>query len=453
MIVLDEEEDIFTGRGIQSYEENDPTDETLDFRFANLTSVNSGGQLPKRGEKDFEPHGTKHQENVLELSRQAMHDALAHVRSHAPKNHIRGFYYGDVRGVNRDKRFGNKSRHGLEDDHVVLVEFAKGPHFKTMGKMTTKSKDPSLWLLPEEALYLVERGFLDLWWPSKELFSTNTMDEGMVRDEGTPMSLQATYALLIGNDNDIGRVSLDCYTVYANLRRTGYVVQRAPSQNIQRNINNDIINYRSQSSKTQANLFSWLFGRLFAKNKEHSHQYSSLVKPGMYRSYNAIYQKIAIIPRHKPMVNPHDSTLHPESTYRIVYFLWKGDNLKSFTKKNPGDPDFRVAIVDAHSTPIPSFLQVQSLLQTVPYNPPNFEKLKGPGKIYQRLKHGWRHVTLAVVDQGVISYLKLVEGAFGEELMYERFDLSSVQGTKRGYRGGVGRGGRGRGRDRGRAFQ
>ncbi|KAI1003244.1 hypothetical protein K3495_g4961 [Podosphaera aphanis] len=445
-----EEDALFSRNESQFQQDNDPTDETQDFRFlAALASLKSGSQLPKRGEKDFEPHGTKHQENILESSRQAMHDALSYTRFHTHKNHVRGFYYGDE-SMRRDDTFPPELRQGLEDDHIVLVESPKGPHFKTMGKMTTGQKVPALWLLPEEALYLVERGFLDLWWPTEAISNdTTNIDSDFknnLRNEGIPMSLQAAYAMLIGNNDENGKVSMDRYTVYGNLRRTGYVVQRAPDWDTSKNGRLQEKNI-DPSSAPQVSLFNWLFGNFFAGKRYL--QYGPLVSPGMYRSYTTIYRKIAVVPRHKPLEHLSGSASPPDDPYRVVFFLWKGDNLHNFTKKNPGLPDFRVAIVDAQSAPIPSLKQIIPLIESAPFDPPSSDSLKGPGKTYQRIKHGWRNITLAVIDQGVISYLKLAEGAFGEELMYERFDYGGVRGGKRGgYRGGgrAGRGGRGRGR-------
>lgn len=60
--------------------------------------------------------------------------------------------------------------------------------------------------------------------------------------------------------------------------------------------------------------------------------------------------------------------------------------------------------------------------------------------MYQKLKHGYRDVILAVVDQGVTSYLRIADAAFGREKLYER--KGRAPGGKRGGRGG----GRGRGR-------
>src|SRR4051812_14407319 len=98
-------------------EDNDPTDETQDFlQFASYAKTSN--QIPKRGEKDFERHGTRHQDDLLSASRQAMHDALDHTRVHTPRAYVRAFYYG-VEGLNRDDVVPPEWRKGLDDDHVV----------------------------------------------------------------------------------------------------------------------------------------------------------------------------------------------------------------------------------------------------------------------------------------------------------------------------------------------
>jgi len=63
--------------------------------------------------------------------------------------------------------------------------------------------------------------------------------------------------------------------------------------------------------------------------------------------------------------------------------------------------------------------------------------------VYSRIKHGSRNVVLAVVDEGVVSYMRVADAAeaFEGERLYER--------AGRPGRGGKG-GGRGRGRGRGR---
>jgi tRNA-splicing endonuclease subunit Sen54 len=261
------------------------------------------------------------------------------------------------------------------------------------------------------------------------------------------MSLQAAYAMLIGKDDERGKVSLERYTVYANLKRTGYAIARAPgwgSRTVIEHHSSTIIPRNAES----ASLFTWLFG-LFAESEKERPLYGPLVRPGMYRSYNSIYRQIAIIPRHKPCVAPTEPAPPPEGPFRVAFFLWKASKLATFAKSNPGAPDFRVAIADARSSFVPTLTQITSLLESTPWDPPNAD-WKDNSKSYARLKHGWRNVVLAVNDQGVVSYLQLGEAAFGDEKMYERFDGDGFQGGKRGggaQRGrGRGRGGRGRGR-------
>ena len=427
-------------------DDNDPEDEAQDFRLlASLTSKTSH-QIPKRGEKDFESHGTKHQEGVLAASRQAMHDVLSYTRVHIPKSHKRGFYYG-VEGLPRDEVVTPEWRQGLDDDHVVVVESSKGPLFRTMGKTTLGKQYASLWLLPEEALYMVERGNLDLWWPSRSSFTgvvkdTEGKDQASEaeknKDEGTPMSLQAAYTMLIGRDGERGKISLERYTVYANLKRIGYVVLRVPEWERAARVPRHSYEAIPEQSPS---LFTKLFGKFFAEEEIKHPAYGPLVKPGTYRSYNRIFRQIAIIPRHKSSPIPKET--ESEYPYCIVYELWKPTRIPTFAKSNPGTPDFQVAITDSRSSCLPTLTQITSLLESTPWNPPKPE-WKGPVKTYQRLKHGWRNVVLAVVDQGIISYLRVGEAAFGEEKMYERFDRNG-EGAKRG-----GGGSRGRGSERGR---
>ena len=439
-------------------EDHDPSDETQDFLLLASLTAKSGYQIPKRGEKDFERHGTKHQDDLLSASRQAMHDTLDYTRIHTPRLHVKAFYYG-MESLDRDKAVVEEWRKGLDDDHIVLVESSKGPHFRTMGKTTLGKSRTTLWLLPEEALYLLERGNLDLRWPLPSTFNRilgkdksdeilRYQDETGVEDEEAPMSLQAAYAMLVGQDSDKGKVSLERYLVYANLKRTGYVVLRAPEWEPTAPVSRPAVEAATESPS----LFTWLFGRFFAEEDVKHAADGPLVQTGMYRSYNSIYRQIAIIPRHKPSPTPNSVSPNPEFPYRIVFDLWRPTRIPTFAKSSPGPADFRMAITDARFSTIPTLAQMTSLFESAPWEPPS-AGLTGPQKTYQRLQHGWRNVVLAVVDQGVISYLQLSEAAFGEEKLYERFDRGSGHNAKGGgtRRRGGGRGsGRGRGRGRGR---
>jgi tRNA-splicing endonuclease subunit Sen54 len=98
-----------------------------------------------------------------------------------------------------------------------------------------------------------------------------------------------------------------------------------------------------------------------------------------------------------------------------------------------------VAVIDARETRAPTLSQLSALLESAPWDPP-----KSDAHMHAKLKHGYRNVILAVVDQGVTSYLRVADSSFGREKVFER---NAGRGGKRGGRGG-GRGGRGRGRGR-----
>jgi tRNA-splicing endonuclease subunit Sen54 len=437
-------------------EDNDPSDELQDFRFlAALTAGSDGHKIPKRGEKDFEPHGTKHQDAVLAASRQAMHDALNYTRVHAPKSNCRAWYFGE--GVFDDHEDTTEPAEvmsdairgrGLDRDHVVMVESSRGTHYRTMGKTALGKADARIWLLPEEALYLVERGNIDLWWPARPLaavrgqasqYGMGVADGEQEEDDGFPLSLEAAYALLIGDDEKKGKVSLDRYTVYANLKRTGYVVFR------DRNLDPSYGSSNTLGSQKPSSFFTWLFGALFTEIPHEPAPYGPLIQPGLYRSYNKIYQQLSLIPRHIPAPEVADSLMLPRNPFCLVYDIWKPSRIPNFAKSNPGMPDFQIAVVSSRSTNVPSLTQLVSLLESSPWDPPKKE-WTGLGNSYQRLRHGWRNVILAVVDQGVISYLRMSEAAFGEERLYDRFDGGGARGGKKGGSRGKERG-RGRGSD------
>ena len=120
---------------------------------------------------------------------------------------------------------------------------------------------------------------------------------------------------------------------------------------------------------------------------------------------------------------------------RCSFHVWKPR--PDFKKSSPGQPDFRIAVVNAREDDMPVLEQLDELLQSVPYDLP---QPKIGTHVYQKLKHGWRNVILAVVDQGVVSYLRISDAGFGKEKLYERGSMG--QGAKRGGAKVSGRGGR-----------
>ena len=226
-----------------------------------------------------------------------MHAALSVPRVHHPKNHILG-------------RFDASTC-------MVVVDRPKGPHFRTIGR----AKGLKVWLLPEEALYLVERGSLDVRWPvcgdganddnedgdetgdelgrhdgreevnkPKQVSSSVDADE----QEGIPMSLQGAYTAFLGMQSEgPGKLTLQQYIVYTSLKRLGYIVMRSRKLD-------DVVKPRMAEDKrdealatvARSTLFSqlWegLFGSRYPTGSGRESTSGSLVKPGLYRSYGTI---------------------------------------------------------------------------------------------------------------------------------------------------------------------
>jgi tRNA-splicing endonuclease subunit Sen54 len=427
-------------------------------------------QTIRRGEKDFEAHGTRVQADALEQSRGAMRDVLSYTRVHTTGGGGAGGMGGLVRGwffpgwwegfceegeegEGERKGEGEKKPFGFVRERVVVLEGSSVASQALGRAVTGQAKDRPArgrdWLLPEEALYLVERGSLDLWWPLKELeeifppegaVAAAGAEEGEVEevdeyDAGIPLSLQAAYALLIGNDGERGKISLQKFQVYSNLKRCGYNVLRAPP------IPTTLTTPQPSPTTT---LWQW-FSSLLTSTPPPPAPYGPLVQPGLYRSYAAIYRQMALLPRHKPSLAPSN----PQPTqdpFQIHFHIWKAS--QKWTKLRHPAPDFRLAIVDAQQSCVPSLSEITALLDATPPAPGKPE-WTGPGRMYARLKHGYRNVLVAVVDHGVINYMRFAEGLFGQEEVFARFDFRGGGGKGRG--GGAGFGGKkGGGRNNGR---
>jgi tRNA-splicing endonuclease subunit Sen54 len=440
--------------GAPTIEDDLQDEEVQDFRkFASqLQKAGVSSKHLRKGEKDFESHGTRLQDGYLEDSRRAMHETLDYERTHGPSQYLRGWYFPN--------RWVGEPEEDEDDDggfwrhRAVVVEHEKGPMFKSTGRVM-KGRGSGFpawektWLLPEEALFLVERGDLDLWWPERdleEIFPLNkAADLGESEDStekpedqddqlGLPLSFQATYALFIGKEGERGKIPLEKYQVYSNLRRSGYLVYRAGST-----LGNTALKSPSQS------LWQWMVSLVYSSTtsppRSHPPQ-GPLVRPGLYRSYQQVFSQLHLIARHKPSPKPK-SAVAADSPFRIFYHVYKAR--PGLGKANMPAPDFRIAVVNARTTSVPTTSEMSSLLDSTPWNPPDEKTAAGQGVgfTYKRLKHGWRNAIVAVVDSGFPSYLRFTEMAFGEEKLYQTFDKPAAKGVKKGRNPQGGRGGRG----------
>jgi tRNA-splicing endonuclease subunit Sen54 len=498
--------------------DQDLSEETQDFRFLSLltstrsasfasTASTSAATIPKRGEKDFEPNPTKSQQAALQASRQAMHDALSVQRVHSSRNWVVGYFTG-LQSHRMASCPEGKTESGYRerrlDGYVVRVDQPRGTHFRTMGASDGWNR---IWLRPEEALYLLERGSLDVRWGvpgDKDADgTTRSWDEGVENDKvekggiqeiddvpalsDLPMSFQSAYAMCISYDD----LTLARYTVFAGLRRSGYTVIRAPTwddSSKHLSSQNDC-QPRSASEEAQDTAFSpavsakqpplsgWpslrnalvkIFHFLFQRSPANSYirpadscpGLGPLVAPGLYRSYADIYRALSLVPFHDPLSRPQHAsgntrtptstsalpaTTTPTSPFRIHYHVFKPTT--PYRKSVPPPPDFHLSVIDARSQPtIPNLTEIGSLLEEMPIKDPKQDERLKKGRAEMRLKAGTRSVVLAVVDGGVVSFLRVAETGSGRERIYE----GRSGGTKGGARTGRGGGGRGRGRGRGR---
>lgn len=386
--MADQDEDISHLRAPDATD-YDPTEEAQDFRLLEkLTAQDSAHPtLPKRGEKDFESHETNLQLDTLEASRRAMHGVLSWQRTHTQKGHVLAMYD--------------------PERNMACVDKVKSQHFQTIGT----NKGGKEWLLPEEALFLLERGTLDCRWPVKREIGDKTVYR---TEDGAPMSLQSAYAAFIGFEGGVGgKLTLEMYNVYAGLKRSGYVIFRTGSWDHDRGEIVEAPPKPEQETTSSSNLITRFFSEIWRRLSQPTYTipasnlaFGPLLKPGLFRSYTDIYRLLKLIPTHDRTAPP--TFLLPssaENPYRIHFDVYR--TTSKFRKSARGPPDFRICVVDARTTPIPTGAQLNDLMAQVPEDPP-----KESDQPYQRLKHGCRNVVLAVVDNGIPSYIRVADSAF-----------------------------------------
>lgn len=439
----------------------DLEDEVQDYRF--LLTTAQAQKIPSRGIKDFEPHGTNLQQATLDASREAMHMALSHTRFHA-RNAQRAIYDeiqngawvvneggSWAKGVGIPKKVPESQRRqlfgeeedsveehdvdgddvastiqGEEDDLLFSTSSAKDTNSKIKKVKKKKSKkEPSLWLLPEEALWLIERGSLEIRWP---------VDEGQAGEEGLPMSVQAAYAVFLGMEK-AGGLTLEELTIYQYLKRAGYIVLRAKD-----NLHN-VPNYTDTSWEWP--IFSPLWRSMFSTKPPaltERGKTGPLVQPGLYRSYDDIFRMLTVIPcyntKSDKLISPR---VEEPNALNVTYHVYKGR--PGYKKTAPGPPDFYFSVINARQTSLPTEPQLDALLRQTPYHPPDPKH-----NLYKKLKEGYRNVILAVVDQGVTSFIDVSDSGFEQEKLWGREKKPFRGGKRSGRGGGRGRGGRGRGR-------
>ncbi|KAG0151786.1 hypothetical protein CROQUDRAFT_650839 [Cronartium quercuum f. sp. fusiforme G11] len=407
--------------------------------------------IPRRGEKDFEPveAHAEAQRKALTQSREALFSALsAGIRGHSSRDHVQCIWSG-AGCMNEDSEMIPRDRNAIIPAYVQGV--AKGVLFSSIGSWNRHRK--RLELMPEELLYLIERGTVECW----------TEENAANKIGSLPMSVEWAWGEIIGT----GGLTLERYQVYGYLKRLGYIVLR--KQHVDRlwslQSSAGRISSSSPSCFTRFQLFlsaaynsivtyihrlrqsvwHWSRGLFTGKVVGAAVGSYSLLRPGPWSSYDSIFEALRVIPSGStvsapPIAKPH-SPLDSNQGYEVFYYVYKPNS--RFPKTAPPTPDFEVCVVNAENMPIPTIGVMTELLNTTkPADAPvapvssaaRSHSLSTPQKwsfasifttmspkpnwrarpnIYAKLKRGERNVLLAVVDHGVTSFLRFAETDFG----------------------------------------
>ncbi|KAL9053778.1 MAG: hypothetical protein Q9162_004576 [Coniocarpon cinnabarinum] len=433
-----------------------PQDVPAYVALASRSHRSSSSALPKRGLKDFEPHPTQLQASTLETSRQSMYDALTHLRLHQPKTRVIGIF---------DETTG-----------LTKVEKRKGNWLGNVGRDIAGG---GVELRREEALWALERGSLDCRFrlnantralnqdsvktaassssPRRSIEDADGGDQNSKEELGLPMSLQASYATLINSDSNAigGRLTMEEYIVYAGLKRSGFIVLRPKGPNQWKSQHSSKATHEEQAlpgNGSQRSLLEWLRHIYFSRSREVEAdktrlQKGPLVKIGLYRTYHDIFRTMnAQIPSSVAPVSANGATqgYQRKSTYSSTWHVYKPRQTRPFKKSDPGPPDFTISVVSARTTKLPTLAELESLLNEQPIDPPRKESGtgtggRGIGQTYAALKHGHRNVLLAIVDEGLVSYLRIADAMFSlEGRLFDHGGFGGVGGANR-KKGGGGR--------------
>ncbi|ORX92104.1 hypothetical protein K493DRAFT_303562 [Basidiobolus meristosporus CBS 931.73] len=351
-------------------------EESVDFRVL-LGKGSKGGSsnIPKRGSKDFAPDGSDIHEENLKEARKALQEVISEER--IPNTLV--FSKITTLSSVTDSALCNTSQLSqgiwLPLENRVEITVKKGTQFNTMG-YNEKAK---IFLHPEEALFLLERGAL------------------IILHHNVPMSLQQGYATLLSQS-----CPFEKYQVYAYLKRLGYIALK-PS--------------RSEEETSSA---SGTYSHMYARNVGHNNMPAEMSNEGTARfaafgQYaSAIYEAILkLLPNFSEVPitltnqtygrkhifknlrskspeylsssfasNQWDSLTGVEKV-SIDYDVYKP--LPTFRKKDPGSASFHI-IVQRFEDEIPNPLAMRRMI--------SFEEPSG-------------EVLFAIASQGNISFVNM----------------------------------------------
>ncbi|WVQ93681.1 hypothetical protein IAU59_000757 [Kwoniella sp. CBS 9459] len=385
--------------------------------------------IPKRGEKDFEPmeETVNLQDMMLQKSREALFNALVGVRGGNSKS----ISHAIITPSNPFPRL--LIIHGHLFDTLGIT--VRSSSLTTDGKGKGKT---SIQLLPEEALYLLERGSLQIWSgrdPETEQEKEDGVGEWCEEEHGVKgaveMSVMEGFGAFIGREG----LSWERYQAYGYLKRLGYTVQRSrafiPTHFLCETSSGGLTS-SSSSTKSRvldeqdprlprfrtwwtniprwiATFFKWVgngvaraYGRVsdvglgLMSGRPFK---GSLLDGWRGKTYSSIFAHLRIIPAgHSQPLPIQPAPPVPESIYDPLkvnpylpfYHIWKPSTTWTKRAWDKGSeeglraqkPDYFAGVVESRNTPLPTINQLSEIFDTLPDEPKGPVKKVGPQ--YQR---------------------------------------------------------------------
>ncbi|KAH0831839.1 tRNA-splicing endonuclease subunit sen54 N-term-domain-containing protein [Lanmaoa asiatica] len=366
-------------------------DEDGGLDWTNLPTLGAAARpiIPKRGEKDFEPAPGGEsglQLHVLDRSRDAMFGALRANRAISRFVELLLFRSLSTGGFVLTSYFSKTISYGIWHPSIdrVHVTTAHGIHFSTMGYSISRiaqhgdtdnelrglsSKQPKrLELLPEEALYLIERGALFCY---KSVSSSVDPSNYETKSPGAPMSVQQAFAEMIGREE----MTLERYQVYAYLKRLGFILMRAEPPTSEYPAASPVSLPAAQQqnvTRTLTGLFSRFVSNIITVARLFQRiDWWRRLQLHRQKTTQDIFRALRFIPcgHTIPLYNSAvkyelSSKSSAPSPYKIFFHMYKPST--PFRKTAPPAPDFHVVVVDARTTSMPSLQELTALFCILP---------------------------------------------------------------------------------------
>ncbi|KAI8810494.1 tRNA-splicing endonuclease subunit sen54 N-term-domain-containing protein [Cladochytrium replicatum] len=246
----------------------------------------------------------------------------------------------------KEQRRGKNMSQGVWDPsiHRAVITKPRGVHFETMGLTVNKE----IQLLPEEAMFLVDRGSLAL-------------QTKRASNSGVAMSVQHCYAAMVSIEGSKNgeTVTMDEYLVYGYLRRLGFVVMRYKDPPSRASSDTSITPFTKSIWSKISLLFSnayraivesaqrassWLLpGQLWQGNPE------SLVDMRRYNSEKNVFRDLKIVPcatnakKSGPGEQQPNCLKHGSTIIKPQFSVWRPT--PNFRKSAPGPPAWHLFVV------------------------------------------------------------------------------------------------------------